>query len=88
MTTYTFSVVATNCIGSGEAGVVMVGEIITTTTTIAPSVESMTIATMSSDMLTSVSIPTASCKDIMTTTTTVSISPSKIIAIALLMHIL
>ena len=60
ITTYTFSVVAINSIGSGEAGVVMVGEIIATI--IAPSVESMTIVTMSS-------ITTASCKDITTTTT-------------------
>ena len=40
---YTFSVVAINSIGSGEAGVVMVGEI--PTTTIAPSVVSMTTTT-------------------------------------------
>ena len=64
---YTFSVVAINTIGSGEAGVVMVGEI--PTTTIAPSVVS---ATISSDGMTSATIP--SCKDITTTTTTATIS--------------
>ena len=36
---YTFSVVATNSVGSREAGVVMVGENITTTTIAPPSVE-------------------------------------------------
>ena len=40
---YTFSVVAINSIGSGEAGVMMVGEIINTTTV--PSVVRMTITT-------------------------------------------
>ena len=40
---YTFSVVAINSIGSGEAGVVMVGEIITTT--VAPSVVNMSTTT-------------------------------------------
>ena len=40
---YTFSVVAINSIGSGEAGILMVGEIINAT--IAPSVVSMTTTT-------------------------------------------
>ena len=48
---YTFSVVAINSIGSGEAGVVMVGEIINTT--IAPSVVSMsTTTTTTAEVLT------------------------------------
>ena len=51
---YTFSVVAINSIGSGEAGVVMIGEIITTTSTIAPSVVSMnTTATIIYNIITS-----------------------------------
>ena len=52
MTTYTFSVVATNSIGSGEAGVVMliVGEVINAT--IAPSVVSMSTVTPSEGMTT------------------------------------
>ena len=71
---YTFSVVAINSIGSGEAGVVMVGEIITTI--IAPSVVSMS---------TTNAIAITSCKDITTTTTTAMIS-GEVIAIVLLMH--
>ena len=63
MTTYTFSVVATNSIGSGEAGVVMVGEIITTT--IAPSVVSMSTITAAT---------ITSYKNITTATTTAIIS--------------
>ena len=66
---YTFSVVAINSIGSGEAGVVMVGKIINTT--IAPSVvrittlsEDMTTTTLSEDMTTT----TTSSEGITTTT--------------------
>ena len=71
---YRFSVVAINSFGSGEAGIVMVGEIINTT--IAPSVVSMSASN---------NIAITSCKDITTTTTTAIIS-SEIIAIVLLMH--
>ena len=68
MTTYTFSVVATNSIGSGEAGVVMlmVGEVINAT--IAPSVLSISTTTAT----------ITSCKDITTTTTTTVISSGNI----------
>ena len=80
---YTFSVVAVNSIGSGEDGVVMVGEIITTT--IAPSVVSMnTIATtatitpsISEDITTAMSsenmITTTSSEDMTTTSTMATI---------------
>ena len=71
---YAFSVVAINSIGSGEADVVMVGEIITTT--IAPSVVSMSASN---------NVAITSCKDITTTTTTATIS-GEIIAIVLIMH--
>ena len=67
---YTFSVVAINSIGSGEPGVVTVGEIITTT--IAPSVVSMSTNTTA-----------MSCATTITTTKTLS---SKVIAIVLVMH--
>ena len=70
---YTFSVVAINSIGSGEAGVVTVGEI--TTTTIAPSVVTMSTATTAT-----------SCMGITTTITTTKTLPSKVIAIVLVMH--
>ena len=75
---YTFSVVAINSYGSGEAAVVMVGEIITTT--IAPSVVCMTT---SSGGMTIATIP--SCKYITTTISTVTIS-SEVFTIVLLMH--
>ena len=70
---YTFSVVAINSNGSGEAGVVMVGEI--TTTTIAPSVVIMSTATIAT-----------SCAGITTTITTTKTLPSKVIAIVLVLH--
>ena len=70
---YTFSVVAINSIGSGEPGVVTVGEI--TTTTIAPSVVTMSTATIA-----------MSCVGITTTITTTKTLPSKVIAIVLVMH--
>ena len=73
---YTFSVVAINSIGSGEAGVVMVGEIISTT--IAPSVVSMTtnttatITSMGDSMtISSVDTTTTSTMDVMITNTTI-----------------
>ena len=74
---YRFSVVAINSIGSGEAGVVMIGEVITTTT--APSVilintttlsEGMTTTTSSEGMTTttsSVGMTTTMSSEIMTT---------------------
>ena len=63
---YTFSVVATNSIGSGEAGVVMVGEIITTA--IAPSVVSMsTISTITTTSM-SEGMTIATSSEGMTTT--------------------
>ena len=70
---YTFSVVAINSIGSGEPGVVTVDE--TFNTTIAPSVVSMSTATIA-----------MSCAGIMTTITTTKTLPSKVIAIVLVMH--
>ena len=59
MTTYTFSVVSTNSIGSGEAGVVMIitplsSEVITTTTTS----EGMTTTTSSVSMTTAIAATT------------------------------
>ena len=71
---YAFSVVAINSIGSGEASVVTVGDI--TTTTIAPSVMIMSTATTA-----------MSCAGIMTTITATKTLPGtcKIIAI-LVMH--
>ena len=56
MTDYTFSVVATNSFGSGEAGVVMIttpGELINTTTTAATTTSSV-------DLTNTPSIPTSS----------------------------
>ena len=72
MTTYRFSVVAVNAIGSGEAGVVMIttpkGEIITTTTT-NTTISSVGMTTSTS----SVSMTTSTSSVGMTTTTTSSV---------------
>ena len=68
---YTFSVVAINSIGSGEAGVVMVGEIINTT--IAPSVVNM--STISTATTTSMSEGMTITS--MTATTTATTTPNE-----------
>ena len=69
---YRFSVVAINSIGSGEAGVVMIGEVIITTT--ATSVVSMTTTTSSEGMTTTTSsegMTTTISSEGMTTTTSI-----------------
>ena len=84
MTNYTFSVVATNSIGSGKAGVVMIttppSDIITTTSSVdmttTTSSVGMTTATSSVDVTTtsSVGMTTTPIVGMTTTTTTSSVS--------------